>query len=203
MDTTSKLQAVNTLLTSIGEDPVNTLDTGLDDQIVAENILDETSRKVQIRGWSWNTEHDTKLLRQLDNTITLSNNFFSIDFHNKRYALRGNKVYDRVNHTYLLSEDITCSSIILGLDWLELPEVARQYITYIAGRIFQARQVGSRILWEFTKQDEQEAWVELVANEEAVGNRTIFQNNQLQMDLNRSSHVSVYDHPPGTIFGSS
>jgi len=202
MSTTTKLNAVNTLLTSIGEDPVNALGIGLEDQTVAEAILDEVTRKVLVRGWSWNTEVNFTLARQTDDTLTVPSTYFSIDFHGKQYTLRGNRVYDKLNQTYRLVSNPTCTSVIISLPWAEIPEVARQYIMYSAGRIFQARQVGSQVLHQFTLKDEQEAWIALTSNEESTANLSIFQNKDLAMKLNRSSGSSVRDIYPGSIFGS-
>lgn len=201
MNITTKLEAVNTLLMSIGEDPVNALGTGLDDQTVAEAVLDEVTRKVQVRGWSWNTEHRFKLMRDGDQEVTLANNVLSIDFHNKTYVLRGNRVYDRVSHSYTLPSDLT-ATVTFCLDWDDLPEVARQFILYSSGRVFQARQVGSQVLNQFTQQDERSAWAALIQNEEGVGNRSIFQNAEIAHNLNRSPSVPVSTLYPGQIYGS-
>lgn len=202
MNTSTKLQVVNSLLTSIGEDPVNTLGTGLDDEIVAESIVDEVTRKVLIRGWSWNTEESFKIVRQADDTITVPSNFLSIDFHNTNLVLRGNRIYDKQNNSYKLQSDVTCSTVIVGLPWEEIPEAARQFILYSAGRIFQQRQVGSRTLYEFSLKDESEAWATLTGNEEATSNLSIFQNQELALMTDRSSGRAVVDYMPGSIFGS-
>lgn len=202
MNTTTKLDAVNTLLMSIGEDPVNALGLGIDDQTAAEAIVDEVTRKVQVLGWSWNTEDNYTFVRQVDDTVTVANNVLSIDFHNKQYVLRGTKVYDKIKHSYVLTSDVK-GTVIFGLNWDELPEVARQYIMYSSGRIFQARQVGSRVLHEFTKQDEHDAWLALRSNEESVSNHSIFDNTELRLWLNRDSSVPVFDYPAGTIIGVS
>ena len=56
---TTKLEAVNTMLTSIGEQPVQTDDfAGLSDAAIAAQILDNVSRAVQSRGWIFNTDLD-------------------------------------------------------------------------------------------------------------------------------------------------
>ena len=53
---TTKLKAVNTLLSIIGEAPVNSLTPPLTgDTSLAESVLDEISTEVQGGGWSWNT----------------------------------------------------------------------------------------------------------------------------------------------------
>lgn len=202
MNSTTKLEAVNILLTSIGEDPVSALGTGIDDQTVAEAVLDEVLRRTLVRGWSWNTEVNYTLPKEVDDTVTVPANFLSIDFNNRSYVQRGDKVYDKVNHTYNFESNLTGLTVILGLDWDETPEACRQYVLYSAGRVFQARQVGSRVLHEFTKQDEHQAWLMLNSNENAVGNVSIFQNAEIAVALNRSSGVPVPRYPAGSILGS-
>lgn len=203
MNTTTKLDVVNALLSSIGEDPINALGVGLEDATVAENIVDEVTRKVFVLGWSWNTNENMPILRQTDNTITVPSNFLSIDFHNPAYVLRGNRIYDRQNNTYVFESDISVNSVVIGLPWDEIPEVARQYILYCSGRIFQARQVGSPVLFQFTLKDEQEAWVALTGNEQETSNDSIFQNNELAVHMNRDAAQAFVDWPTGAVFGSS
>uniref|UniRef100_UPI0040473467 hypothetical protein n=1 Tax=Shewanella sp. TaxID=50422 RepID=UPI0040473467 len=53
---TSKLDAVNTMLSSIGEAPVSSLSSGLIEAEIAETILDTIDREVQSMGWHFNTE---------------------------------------------------------------------------------------------------------------------------------------------------
>ena len=59
---TSELQAVNTLLSIIGEAPVNSItgNTGVDVSIAVQ-ILDETNVEIQSRGWHFNTEEEVTL----------------------------------------------------------------------------------------------------------------------------------------------
>ena len=53
---TTELEAVNTLLHTIGEAPVNSLTGTLPiDATLANNTLSEVSREVQSAGWHWNT----------------------------------------------------------------------------------------------------------------------------------------------------
>ena len=56
---TTELQAVNTMLSAIGEAPVNSISgTNNVDVSVAKNILDETSLSIQSEGWNFNTEYN-------------------------------------------------------------------------------------------------------------------------------------------------
>ena len=56
--TTTELEAVNIMLSSIGEAPVNSLSSGLVDAELAQTTLHNVSREVQAAGWSFNTEYN-------------------------------------------------------------------------------------------------------------------------------------------------
>ena len=59
MAATTKLDAVNTMLSAIGEAPVNSLSSGLIEAEIAETILDTVNTEVQSMGWHFNTELST------------------------------------------------------------------------------------------------------------------------------------------------
>lgn len=53
---TTTLDAINIILSSIGADPVNTIDTEIDvDTANAMRMLERASRDIQRRGWDFNT----------------------------------------------------------------------------------------------------------------------------------------------------
>lgn len=198
---TTKLEAINVLLASIGEAPVNSEGSGLDEEALASGLINETSRAVQVRGWSWNVEDNYPLSRNEDGEIPLPYNTLKVDFQSPRYVARGRRVYDKHKHSYKHSTDLK-ATITVGLDWEELPEAVRTYVTYRAGRVFQARQVGSTVLHEFTQQDEATAWNELVSADLEVASLSMFHNPELQLMLDRRSSVAVIDYPAGALGGN-
>ena len=53
---TTELEAINTILSTIGESPLNTLSGSLPvDGTMAKNVLNEINREVQSMGWHFNT----------------------------------------------------------------------------------------------------------------------------------------------------
>lgn len=199
---TTKLEAINVLLTSIGEAPVSKEGTGLEEEAIASTVLDEVSRAAQTIGWSWNTEHKFPLTRDASGKITLPTNTLKVDFQTPHYIARGSKVYDRSNHTYVFKSDVT-ASLIVGLDWDELPETMRMYVMYRAGRVFQARQVSATTLHEFTRLDEERAYVALFTAEQEVANLSLFDNTEIQVMLDRSAQSAVFDYRAGAVGGLS
>lgn len=175
---TTELEAVNTMLGCVGEAPINTLLGDLPATIqIAVDLLRNTSRKIQKKGWSFNTEEHYELSLNGDSEVQLPANTLSCDLtiENGQVDLvqRGLYLYDRKNHTYVLASNPKCT-IVFFLAWDELPEAARDYITIKAARIYQDQTVGSIEHHRFTQQDELEAHTDFVnANSEAE-DATIF-----------------------------
>ena len=75
---TTILEAVNVILESIGEEPVNSIDGGGADASIANRILGEVNREVQSKGWHWNTERETKLVPDNDGNIIIPQNTLKV-----------------------------------------------------------------------------------------------------------------------------
>ena len=76
---TTKLDAINSMLIGIGEAPVNTLNSGLQEAEVAEIVLESISREVQASGWSFNTDLRYELSPNSANSISLPSNTLQVD----------------------------------------------------------------------------------------------------------------------------
>jgi hypothetical protein len=160
MSGTTKLEAVNTMLSTIGESPVNSLTSGLVDAEMAETILNSVSKEVQSQGWNFNREYDYTIAPTAAGEVILPNNVLRADATLKADAKdlvqRGNKMYDKKKHTFNIGES-TAVDMIVELDFEDLPEVAKRFIVIRSARIFQDRVVGSDTLHGFTQQDEASA----------------------------------------------
>ena len=178
---TTELEAINTMLSTIGEAPVNTVeDNGIVDAVIARQILRSTSREVQARGWHFNTERGFLLTPDSEGFITLPPTVLRVDTVEESQdidvVLRGNRLYDRRNHTFKFNKPIRVDAVIL-LPFDDLPEVAREYITIRAARIFQERVVGSDSLSSFSKNDELRALVALQEMEADTADYNILTDN--------------------------
>lgn len=178
---TTELEAINTMLSTIGESPVNMVeDTGNVDVVIARQILQSVSREVQARGWHFNTEKnytitpDSKGYLVLPNTVLKADTVYPDD--SKDVVVRGSKLYDRENHTYVFKNAVKVDMTVL-LTFDELPEVARNYVTIRASRIFQERVVGSDTLQAFNSQDEARAMVSLMEYEADTADLNILSGN--------------------------
>ena len=178
---TTELEAINTMLSTIGESPVNAVeDTGNVDVVIARQILQSVSREVQARGWHFNTEKNYTITPDSAGYLVLPNTVLKVDTVypdcSKDVVVRGSRLYDRENHTYVFTGAVKVDMTIL-LTFDELPEVARNYVTIRASRIFQERVVGSDTLHAFNSQDEARAMVSLMEYEADTADLNILSGN--------------------------
>lgn len=169
---TSELSAVNTMLRSIGEAPVSTLeDSELVDAHMAYQTLAEVSREVQAQGWAWNTERDKELKPDSDGHIDVPSNTLSLKPVRqdawRSLVLRGKRVRDTKENTETFKSPIRVE-LVMFLQWDDLTELARRYFTVRAGRQFQTDVVGSQTLFQFKQQDELRALLALEEEEAEI-----------------------------------
>lgn len=158
---TTELEAVNTMLNTIGEAPVNTLVNMTSvDAITAQSILANVNRSVQAEGWFFNSEYGYPLAPDQNSNLPLPTNIMSVDStsesHDYQIVQRGSRAYDRKNHTYTFTQTVKCDLILL-LSFEEIPEAARNYIALRAARILQDRLLGSDSLHGMNREDEYQA----------------------------------------------
>jgi len=181
MTPTSKLEAINTLLATIGESPVNSLNSGLVEASSAEQTLNNVSRDFQAQGWSFNTDLTFKLSPDASSHLTLPANCLHVDTIHTRMSSdtdlvqRGSRMYDRIKNTYAIGKAVEVDIVVL-LEFEEMPETARRYVAIKAARILQDRVLGSDSLHAFNTKDEMVAWNNVLQNEADVQDLNIFDN---------------------------
>ena len=193
---TSELEAINTMLSSVGEPPINSLDDQKNaDAAIAGNILTEISREVQTQGWHFNSQRDITLSPDsTTNFIAVTSDVVRVDLYqgssydNRDITQRGSKLFDKKNNTYEFSSSVKVD-IIYVLSWDDMPEPALRYIVVRAARIFQDRMVGSQAHHAFTMQDEYRTLADLKEWEGDSADHTIFDNYDTYRTVNRGNSV--------------
>ena len=190
---TTKLEAINTMLSAIGESPVNSLTYGLVDAEQAETILNSVNREVQSMGWSFNTDLKRQFVPDSNKQIQIPSNILRIDMAQDKtdkieLVQRGTKLYNRASNSFYMDDDITqvLMNAVVLLEFEDLPEAARRYITIRAARIFQDRVVSSNDLHIYQERDELMALVELKDSDNQVLDTTIFDNYSVVSVLDRT-----------------
>ena len=191
---TSKLDAVNTMLSAIGEAPVSSLSSGLIEAEIAETVLDTVDREVQSMGWHFNTELNKSFAQTSAGEILLPADILRADAtlraNSPNLVQRGLKMYDRTNHTFNIGVDVALD-VVVQLNFDDVPEVAKRYIVLRATRIFQDRVVGSQTLHEFHQEDENRAFVELRDFDKAADDHNIFDNYDTFSIIDRQGRRTI------------
>jgi len=180
----TELEAVNTMLSAVGEPPINSLDAQKNaDAAIARNILKEVNREIQTHGWHFNTQRDvsfspdsnTKEILVGDNVVRIDIDITSVgtSYDERDITQRGNKLFDRKDNTYEFTSDVKATVTYL-FDWDELPEPFKNYVTVRSARIFQDRMVGSQAHHGFSQQDEYRALALLKEFQSDTADHSIF-----------------------------
>lgn len=163
----TKLDAVNLMLASIGQSPVNTLTGTLPKDVnKAVVALDSALREVLTQGWSFNS--DTQYEMAVDGTDRIAVPAASLQIDPTygedfvpRYdstAPAGMFLYDRAKNSFNEFTTTVKVDIVWAYEFEQIPQHARQYIATKSARKFQTGIMASAILHQFTRDDESEAY---------------------------------------------
>lgn len=173
----TELDAVNAMLLSIGQAPVNTLEvSNIKDVSFARLILNNTSRSVQTRGWSFNTDYLYSLVPDGSGNILMPADALVVDCEDKslNVSWRNGMLYDGDENTFVWTDTDLEFRIVRFLPFAQLPQPARDYIATKAARVFQAQIVGSQILYQFTADMEREAQATFMQSERRQKDTNLF-----------------------------
>ena len=173
----TELEAINFMLDTIGEAPVSVIEgSALVDVKIAVNTLSMVSKQVQAEGWAFNTDLEYPLPKDGYGNILIPTNLLRFrlskqGLSNYKVApvIRGTKLYDRGNHTFVFTTDVLGDLVFL-LPFTDLPQSARNYIMVKAARLFQDKVLGSDALHSLNAPDEMMARAALIEDDAASTN---------------------------------
>ena len=191
----TELDAVNSILMSVGETPVNTLTVQSPEVAIAQKTLRQVCREIQAEGWSYNTENEYPIDTDTNNQVIVPNNVLQMDLnifqHGKDYDVvrRSDngvmKVYDKKNHTFTFENcDKLYFDMIWMLDFEDIPQAFKDYITVRASRIASNRMVNNPQSSKLIEQDEAGARALALEYETKQADHNIFNDYQYQQDAN-------------------
>ena len=158
----TELSAVNSILGSIGQSPVNNLDFDNPEIGFIHNLLREVNVDVQNEGWSFNSEEHVTFSPDSDGYITMPANVIRFDVHdglNNRttnVVVRNGRLYDKYNHTDVFTSDLLVDVVSL-YEFNDLPSIFQRYITHRAAGRAAAQLVGNPQLVELLAVQEAQA----------------------------------------------
>ena len=185
---------------SVGESSVNTLTVQSPEVTIAQSTLRQVCREVQAEGWKFNTETEYPITLDSNNHCLIPDNALQIDLNNFKHlndydVVRRNdsgtmKLYDLIEHRYNFentSEGKLYVDIIWMIDFEDIPQVFKDYITQRASRIAANRMVNDPQLSESMATDESLSRALAVEYDTNQGDYNVFNDQQ-----GRTNPASVY-----------
>lgn len=159
---TTQLQAVNTMLTAIGQAPITGLDQANPEIATATLILSTVQSEVLGEGWNFNSEKGYKLLANGSGNIVVPPGILNLSVNQEdsnfrvRAVQRNGKLYDTLTHSFNWGAGATISlDVVWDCLFEDIPAVFQNYIVQRAARVFAGRTIGSEKMVVFNAQDEQ------------------------------------------------
>ena len=158
----TELSAVNSILGSIGQAPVTSLDFTNPEISFIHNLLREVNVDVQNEGWSFNTEYHVTYSPDTNGYFVIPPNVIRFDVHDNQnikttdVVKRNGRLYDKYNHTDVFTGDLDLDVVTL-YEFSDLPSVFQRYITYRAAGRAATQLVGNPQLVQLLGQQELQA----------------------------------------------
>lgn len=190
----TKLEAINIALSSMGEPAINALDdAGVDAQMAAD-LIDETSRNVQLKGWHWNREKHTLSPDAQTGAINLPNNVAKVDTVDGDSDIdvvqRGLRLFNRTTNSYVFSDPLILGLYVI-LPFEELPMSCRSYIAYSSAMILQRRILGAESIDKGLKEQSVDAWAELIRDEMQVSDPNMLRDSWSMQSITSRGNFGI------------
>lgn len=185
--TSTELDAVNYILMSVGESPVNTLDTQSPEVAIAQNTLRQICREVQSEGWVYNTEYEFPFNVDTNDEVIIPPTVLQLDVnryqHHDTYDVvrRNGKLYDRYSHSYKFPnlQTLYCD-VVWFFEFPDIPQVFRDYIAARASRVAAGRMVSDADTIRILQGDEQTLRALAIEYDTQQADYSIFNSSDLR-----------------------
>ena len=201
-DEQRKLNAINEILASVGQAPVNTLEETNPDVAIIQNTFDRVTREVQSEGWSFNKWYKYKLTREASGTykdhIIWPTDALQVDLiqedypdkhsvwrrkDNKRFLFDVYKDAEDDKNGFEWTDDVYVE-VTWELEWKDLPTVIQDYITARSAAVVSSRIVGDAGQYQMAQQKEVYCRAMALEYECNQGDYTYFGNARGQKNYN-------------------
>lgn len=182
----TELEAINLILSGIGEAPVNSLtESESIDVDNARSLLATVSRNIQRQGWQFNTLTNVTIMPDTNSKkIRYNPSWIKITATNGEvYVKRGDFLYNLTEKTDTFNEDVQLT-IIEAVDFEDLPDEFKVFITAEAAIFFQERYLGDENVSQELRIEESRAYADIVQYCIDTGSN-IFQTTGMQSALER------------------
>ena len=188
---------------SVGESPVNTLDTQSPEVAIAQKTLRQVVREVQAEGWAFNTEYEVEFIPDANDQVQLSDSILQIDLnrykHNDNYdvikktgtvlgsspAVYKSFLYDRYTRSNVFADEATLyCDVVWMYAYEDMPQTFKDYVTTKASRIAVGRMVADANFAQAMQQDEVIARSAAIEYDTRQADYNIFNNSRGRQPYN-------------------
>jgi len=151
----TEVEAVNRILSTVGGEKVAALSSLSFTADAAYNALRDAMRDLMSHRWGFNTEADVEFTPNGSNEIDLSTSGYTgtyiscidlepVNAGSLDVIIKGTKLYDRTTHSYTaFTGSLYKATVSYYLQWEDIPEPVKSYVTAMAAKDFQAQMVGN------------------------------------------------------------
>lgn len=176
----SKLEAVNQMLSAVGEQVILVEIEGAGDYANCAAVLDAETKKTLAKGWNFNTETDVTLTPNTDGKLELPDNVLQVDAVDKTLNVtqRGLFLYDLDNRTDVFTGPVVVEWV-LGFPFESCPYHVQRQIVAAATMKYQRGYVGSQLLDQFAQDERMEARADAADAESQEDDYNVLDNPDL------------------------
>lgn len=168
IDLDTELSAVNSILGSIGQSPVTSLDFTNPEIEFIYNLLKESNVEIQNEGWVFNREDHYPFSPDVNKNIFVPNNALRMDvcedgvYRSSDVVKRNGKLYDKVRHSYEFDNKLDIDVLWL-FAFNDLPQPFKRLIVAKASVRAAVQLVSNPTLVQLLQQ--QEAFARAIVTE--------------------------------------
>lgn len=180
---TTKLDAVNAILSRAGRQPVSSLTGPLTPaSAAAVNLIDEMNRDIQNRGWDFNHVRNVVLTRDGDLKIPVPPDAIEVDLNYGNSALldvevREGFLYDRQEQTFVFTVPTVTADITYLFDFEKLPEQFRQLVQNAAALAFVEDFIKDQRTIDAAARRLSKSWADAKAKDTRQGDYSTFHSS--------------------------
>ncbi|MFA5623319.1 MAG: hypothetical protein WC981_03770 [Candidatus Dojkabacteria bacterium] len=192
----TEVEAVNMLLATVDMPSIDSIDTTYPLVEKAVGILNNVFREVISLGLNFSKEvirlypDTTGAIIMPEKVVRIANPVKSLNA--SYFTMRGRKLYDLNRNTTDFSEEGYKQGIdvevVVAIPFNDMPETAKNYIIKRSARIFQALVQGDGVRYQYTAQEELEAFTAMQRDSNEEGNYNILDGYSGRRPVNRRSN---------------
>ena len=175
----AELDAVNQVLSAVGQAPVTTLDNTNPDVAVAWDTILQVNREVQAEGWVFNTETCYPFTPDNGGNISIPDNVLMLDLSESLansgidVSKRDGRLYNKTAHTYTWTDQVECDVVWL-FEYKDLPVPAQEYVKARAAVQASTKMTGDSTVYQMLQSKEAMARANLLEYECNQGDYSMF-----------------------------